>query len=331
MAAYLFSAALGPSRSCRIKGRTLSVVTLSTELADYLCDKRALVEDYLARLLRSDLGIPASLLEAMRYSLLAPAKRLRPMLVILAAEACGGSARFALPAAAAVEMVHTYSLIHDDLPAMDDDDLRRGLPTCHKQFGEAMAILDGDALLTYAFQVLADELPPQAASACCRELSRGAGAAGMVGGQVEDLAAETNGAAQKRDSLETLTHIHANKTASLFRACLRMGAWVAWEGNSVEPRPGLLNALDKYGQNFGQAFQITDDLLDVDGDAAVTGKGVNKDASRGKLTYPGLLGRDKSRLEAARLCDQAVACLVPFGPAGEQLAGLARSLLDRRS
>jgi geranylgeranyl diphosphate synthase, type II len=253
------------------------------------------------------------------------------MLVILSAEACGGSLRCALPAAAAVEMVHTYSLIHDDLPAMDDDDLRRGLPTCHKQFGEALAILAGDALLTYAFQVLVEELPPAAAAACCRELARGAGAAGMVGGQVEDLAAETNGVAQKSGTLETLMHIHAKKTASLLRACLRMGAWVAWESNSVEPQAGLLDALDKYGQNFGQAFQITDDLLDVDGDATVAGKRVNKDASRGKLTYPGLLGRDRSRLEAARLCGQAVASLAPFGSAGERLAGLARSLLDRRN
>jgi geranylgeranyl diphosphate synthase type II len=267
----------------------------------------------------------------MRYSLLAPAKRLRPILVLLAAEACGGRAKAALPAAAAVEMVHSYSLIHDDLPAMDDDDLRRGLPTCHKQFGEALAILAGDALLTYAFQVLADELPAQAASACCRELSRGAGAAGMVGGQVQDLSAESNGAAQKRDTLETLMLIHANKTASLFRACLRMGAWVAWEGKPVEPRTGLLDALDQYGQNFGQVFQITDDLLDIEGDATVAGKRVNKDASRGKLTYPGLLGQERSRLEAARLCDQAVACLVPFGPAAERLASLVRSLLNRRN
>src|SRR5262249_3459207 len=176
--------------------------------------------------------MPPDLVEAMRYSLLAPGKRLRPLLVLLAAEASGGTDEAALPAACAVEMVHTYSLIHDDLPAMDDDDLRRGLPTCHKQFGEALAILAGDALLTLAFEVLAESYPPATAAACCRELAAGAGGAGMVGGQVLDLAAEgkVDGAkheVQRTESsgtLEALQDIHARKTGALFRACLRLGA-----------------------------------------------------------------------------------------------------------
>src|SRR5579885_339453 len=161
------------------------------DLSQYLHDKRALVDERLRAAVRPGGGCPESLTEAMRYSLLAPGKRLRPLLVILAAEATGGTDRDALPAACAVEMIHTYSLIHDDLPAMDDDDLRRGLPTCHKKFGEALAILAGDALLTMAFQGLAEGYPPATAAACCRELARGAGAAGMVGGQVDDLAMES--------------------------------------------------------------------------------------------------------------------------------------------
>src|SRR5262249_28403771 len=166
-------------------------------------------------------------------------------------------------------MIHTYSLIHDDLPAMDDDDLRRGLPTCHKQFGEAMAILAGDALLTLAFQVLAEGYPPQTAAVCCRELACGAGAAGMVGGQVEDLAWERGSSAirsgQVVHSLEALENIHARKTGALFRACLRLGAWAALGEQPGGPERTLVARLDAYGRCIGQAFQITDDLLDVEG------------------------------------------------------------------
>src|SRR5207245_9633963 len=163
---------------------------LAEDLNEYLQAKRTLVEGYLRSTVRAEDGCPPALTEAMRYSLLAPGKRLRPLLVILSAEACGGRDAEALDAACAVEMIHTYSLIHDDLPAMDDDDLRRGLPTCHKQFGEALAILAGDGLLTLAFEVLGEHYPPATAAAACRELARGAGAAGMVGGQAEDLAWE---------------------------------------------------------------------------------------------------------------------------------------------
>src|SRR5947209_4599385 len=295
-----------------------------TDLSQYLKDKRTLVESHLRSLLRAEQGCPPALTEAMRYSLLAPGKRLRPLLVILAAEACGGRDVEALDAACAVEMIHTYSLIHDDLPAMDDDDLRRGLPTCHKQFGEALAILAGDALLTTAFEVLAGGYPPATAAACCRELARGAGAAGMVGGQVEDLAWERRGG-----TLEDLELLHGRKTGALFRACLRLGVLVA-QGE----RPGgadakVLDQLDAYGCCFGLAFQITDDLLDVEGHAEQAGKRVQKDAARGKLTYPGFLGVAESRRRAECLCREACDHLQVLGSAGDRLAALARLIVER--
>jgi geranylgeranyl diphosphate synthase type II len=300
---------------------------LSDDLWHYLRDQQALVDNSLRAALDRGEGFPPALVEAMRYSLLAPGKRLRPILVLLAAEACGGGADRALPAACAVEMIHTYSLIHDDLPAMDNDDLRRGLPTCHKQFGEALAILAGDGLLTLAFQVLAESYPPATAVACCRELARGAGAAGMVGGQVEDLAWERR--ATTDPTLDVLENIHARKTGALFRACLRLGVFAVLGEKPGGPDPEVLERLDAYGRCFGQAFQITDDLLDVEGSADRTGKHVHKDAARGKLTYPGFLGVAESRRRAERLCEEARAHLRPFGPAGDRLAALTVFILER--
>jgi geranylgeranyl diphosphate synthase type II len=314
---------------------------LADELEQYLRDKRALVEKGLRAALPQDSGCPTALLDAMRYSLLAPGKRLRPLLVILAAEACGGTATIALPAACSVEMIHAYSLIHDDLPAMDDDDLRRGLPTCHKQFGEALAILAGDALLTMAFQVLAEGYPAQTAAACCRELARGAGASGMVGGQVEDLAWEQAGAdaadrvshfrsSQEPRTLEVLENIHARKTGALFRACLHLGASAAQGERPGGVDPALVQALDAYGRCFGHAFQVTDDLLDVEGTAGQLGKRVQKDAARGKLTYPGFLGVAESRRRAQRLCEEARSHLLPIGRAGAHLAALVDRIVERK-
>jgi geranylgeranyl diphosphate synthase type II len=297
---------------------------LSHDVHDYVKAKQAVVEDHLRTALRAAGDCPAALMEAMRYSLLAPGKRLRPVLVLMANEACGGADALGLPAACAVEMSHAYSLIHDDLPAMDDDDLRRGLPTCHKQFGEALAILAGDSLLTLAFQVLAENYPPATAAAACRELARGAGAAGMVGGQVEDLAWEKCGGA-----LEDLEHVHALKTGGLFRACLRLGVLAAQGERAGGPDPVLLESLDGYGRCFGLAFQITDDLLDVEGSAARTGKRVGKDAARGKLTYPGLLGAAESRRRADALGQEARGHLRPVGPRGERLAALLQWILER--
>src|SRR5262245_60943268 len=208
----------------------------------------------------------------MGYSLLAPGKRLRPLLAILACEATGGRAELAIPAACAVEMVHTYSLIHDDLPAMDDDDLRRGLPTCHKKYGEALAILAGDGLLTGAFQVIAEGYPPRTAAVSIAELARAAGAVGMVGGQVLDLGAEgkvpMTGAPRTADDLEV---IHRRKTGALFSASLRLGLLAAQGERTGGPEPATREALDQFGRAFGLAFQIADDVLDVQGSSERAG------------------------------------------------------------
>jgi geranylgeranyl diphosphate synthase type II len=297
---------------------------LPNDLRDYMKSRQALVDDYLRTQFRPGEGCPAALAEAMRYSLLAPGKRLRPLLVVMANEAAGGKDHPALPAAAAVEMIHTYSLIHDDLPAMDDDDLRRGMPTCHKKFGEALAILAGDALLTLAFEVLADNYPPATAAACCRELARGAGAAGMVGGQVEDLACEKLGG-----SLDTLRNVHARKTGALFSACLRLGLLTAQGERPTGPEAALVACLDGYGRCFGMIFQITDDLLDVESTAEQIGKRTQKDAARGKLTYPGFLGLEESRRHAQELGREAERHLAPLGAAGQRLAELVRYVLAR--
>jgi len=318
------------------------------DLREYLREKQSQVEAYLDGVLRPGDGCPPALLEVMRYSVLAPGKRLRPILVLLASEtsaACGFAGRDPLPAASAAEMIHVYSLIHDDLPAMDDDDLRRGLPTCHKQFGEALAILAGDALLTMAFQVLAENYPPATAAACCRELACGAGAAGMVGGQVDDLAWEERSRIEDRGSriegagvsildprssiLDDLESLHARKTGALFRACLRLGVLTAQGERPQGLDPVLVERLDAYGRCFGLAFQITDDLLDVEGHAEQTGKRVQKDAARGKLTYPSFLGTAESRRRAERLYQQAQEHLLPLGPAANRLLDLFRFVLDR--
>jgi geranylgeranyl diphosphate synthase type II len=294
-------------------------------LDDYLREKRAEVERHLDATLRPEAGLPTSLLEAMRYSLLAPGKRLRPILVVMAAETCGGSEANPWPAACAVEMIHAYSLIHDDLPAMDDDDLRRGLPTCHKKFGEALAILAGDALLTMAFQVLAEGSPPRTAAACCKELARAAGAAGMVGGQVDDLAWEQGG----DRNVEGLEDLHQRKTSALIRASLRLGALAAYAHRNDPPPAELLERLDDYGRCLGLAFQIIDDLLDVEGEAEQTGKRVGKDAARGKLTYPAFLGVAESRRRAERLGREAGEYLKRLGADADLLLALIPWVLER--
>ncbi len=305
---------------------------MSDALREYMKSRATFVEAGLREAIRRapGPGCPASLAEAMSYSLLAPGKRLRPLLVLMACEASGGRDEQALPAACAVEMIHTYSLIHDDLPAMDDDDLRRGLPTCHKKFGEALAILAGDTLLTLAFQVLAEGYPPATAAASCAALARGSGAGGMVGGQVLDLAAEERGTQENAaSSRATLEEIHTLKTGALFRSCLHLGALAAQGERPGGPEPALVAALDGYARCFGMVFQITDDLLDVEGDAAQTGKNVHKDAARGKLTYPGLLGVPESRRRAEDLVRQACDFLRPLGRAGQRLDALVRFILAR--
>lgn len=300
-----------------------------SELAEQLKSYRQRVEPALEKGLGEIAeNAPPILRDAMHYGLLAPGKRLRPILVLMAAEATGGEVETALPAAVAVEMVHAYSLIHDDLPAMDDDDLRRGRPTVHKKFDEATAILAGDALLTGAFEILVRGYPPRTAAVCVLELSRGAGALGMVGGQVLDLAAEGRMPGQAvPNTLAGLEGIHRRKTGALFSASLLLGLAAAQAETMIQPQH--LQALQKYSECFGLAFQITDDLLDVRSTAEQTGKRVGKDADRGKLTYPGLLGIEESLQRATDLVAQAVAALNPLGAAGQPLAMLARSLTDR--
>ena len=283
-----------------------------------------------AALARVTADAPAALAEAMAYSLFAPGKRLRPLLVVLACEAAGGTAEQAVPAACAVEMVHTYSLVHDDLPAMDDDDLRRGLPTCHKKFGEALAILAGDALLTGAFEVLAAGCPPRTAAVSCVELAKAAGAVGMVGGQVLDLQAEGKVLAsggRKPPVVETLDDLHGRKTGALFRAALRLGVFAAQGERPGGPDANTLAAADRYAAAFGLAFQVTDDLLDVESTAEKAGKRVGKDAARGKLTYPGLMGAAESRRRAAELGREAEVAAAELG--SKLLARLAKHVVER--
>jgi geranylgeranyl diphosphate synthase type II len=280
---------------------------------------RRLVEAELDLLTRYGPECPSVLKEAIRHSLLSAGKRLRAVLVLMAARACGQQDNSAIPAACAVEMVHTYSLIHDDLPAMDDDDLRRGVPTCHRLFGEANAILAGDALLAQAFEVLASaDLPSEAIARCCRELATAAGASSLVGGQVDDLSGSS-----EQNQLEQLEAIHRRKTGAMFRVAVRLGAIVG--GGSDEQ----LAALDTYGSKLGLAFQITDDLLDEHGDERQLGKRTGKDVERGKLTFPGLLGEEESRRRAIALMEEASEALACFDSGTEQLIQLTRFVLER--
>jgi geranylgeranyl diphosphate synthase type II len=263
-------------------------------------------------------GCPPRLREAIRYSLLAPGKRLRPLLVLSSADVCGSSFETAMPAACAVEMVHTYSLIHDDLPAMDDDDLRRGQPSCHVAFDEATAILAGDALLARAFEILASDLPPQQAARCCAELAHAAGATQMVGGQSDDLAAEFGGG-----DLRMIEEIHRRKTGAMLTVSLRLGAITSQAAHEQ------LECLTAYGSRLGLAFQIIDDLLDLSGSTESIGKKTGQDTHRGKLTFPSLMGADGSRRRAAMLVDEAIEQLQVFGARGGKLEALARFVLER--
>ena len=289
---------------------------------------RTAIEDALRNWLdRVTKDSPPVLAEAMSYSLLSGGKRLRPLLVLFGAKAAGGTIEVALPGACAVEMVHAYSLIHDDLPAMDDDDLRRGQPTSHKKFGEALAILAGDALLTGAFQVLAAGCPPATAAVSIAELAKGAGATGMVGGQVLDLVAEGKvRSAEAPKSASDLEGIHRRKTGALIRASVRLGLFAA---QSDGPDSKVHEALDRFATSFGLAFQIADDLLDVQGSDDRTGKRVGKDAVRGKLTFPGLLGIEQSRNKCRNLYADAIAALGPLGEPAQPLVALARQIMDR--
>jgi len=297
--------------------KTINLSTLNHELLEP-------IDTALRQYVEYDADCPTQLRAAIEYSLLAPGKRLRPQLVVLATQACGGSIADALPAAAAVEMIHAYSLVHDDLPAMDDDDLRRGRPTCHKQFDEATAILVGDALQARAFGVLASEIfPADRAARCCAELAHAAGATALVGGQADDLASQSPELNAGESAIDQLESIHRRKTGALFRVALRLGAIVA--GASEQQ----LEALDAYGQQLGLAFQVVDDLLDVAGDESKVGKRLGKDRQRGKTTYPAMLGVEASHQRAEMLIDEACRSIEGFGETATPLRELARYVVRR--
>lgn len=259
----------------------------------------------------------------MRYSLLAGGKRLRPILVIAAAEAVGGDRHAILPFAVAAELVHTYTLIHDDLPALDNDDFRRGKPTNHKVFGEAIAILAGDALLTQAFilmthSAMMDTISEKNLLKATHEMADALGAKGMIGGQVVDLESEG-----KPINPETLEYIHIYKTGFLIRACVRCGAMLC------QATPSQLSALSTYGAHIGLAFQIIDDILDITGDEKKLGKDIGSDLSKDKATYPALYGLEASKKKAEDLIKDSIACLEAFDDRADPLREIARFFVQR--
>ena len=283
------------------------------------------VEASLERWLSPREGCPTLLLEAMRYAALSPGKRLRPRLALMGAESVGGNPSLAVPAASAVELIHAYSLVHDDLPAMDDDDLRRGRPTVHKQFDEATAILVGDGLQALAFEILATDIQsPETAAQSCAELAKTAGPTALVGGQADDLTGTNfDPSATKEEQLDQLRAIHRRKTGAMITSSLRLGA-IAAQANAEQ-----LNCLTIYGEAIGLAFQVTDDLLDASGNEQAVGKRLGKDADRGKLTYPGLMGIEESRTYASQLVFDANNALEPFGDQAHPLRELADKILNR--
>jgi geranylgeranyl diphosphate synthase type II len=295
------------------------------DLKSYLRARQTRVEAALNQYLPAEDTLPASLHKAMRYSVFAGGKRIRPLLMMASCEAVGGDTEKVLPAACAMEMIHTYSLIHDDLPAMDDDDFRRGRPTNHKVFGEAIAILAGDGLLTEAFLLLSNpeanrEVPPEVLGRVIHIISRCAGSQGMVGGQVVDMESEG-----KEIPFPVLEFIHTRKTGALILAAIQAGALLGGADD------GAFAALTRYGEAAGLAFQIADDILDIVGEQETLGKDVGSDQSRGKATYPALMGIEQSRARARELRDLAIESLAPLGEKAEPLRQIARYIVDRTS
>ena len=297
---------------------------MGIDLKAYLELHRTTVDAALDRVLPPESAEPTTIHRAMRYSVLAPGKRLRPILVIAGAEAVGGRADAVLDTACALELIHAYSLIHDDLPAMDDDDYRRGRLTNHKVFGEAIAILAGDALLTLAFGLIAANAAavatPATVGTVVSEVANAAGTAGMVGGQVVDIESEG-----KTISPEMLDYIHLHKTAALIRASLRVGARLAGAGDAQ------VAAISQAGQALGLAFQIVDDILDVEGSLAELGKSAGSDERKKKATYPSLHGLAASKQRARELIEETKRLLTPLGPAAEPIRMLADFVFERRS
>ncbi len=291
------------------------------DLDSYLENWRDRVDRVLDEVLPGEDSYPESLNRAMRYSVFAGGKRLRPLLCIAGCEAVGGEPDKALKTAAAIEMVHTYSLIHDDLPAMDDDELRRGKPTCHRKFGEAVAILAGDGLLTAAFGVIAADpgLAPWQRNALVAELSLAAGPAGMVAGQVADMESEG-----RNFALEDVDYIHEHKTAKLIEMSVSAGAMIGG-GNNQD-----MEAVREYGRSLGLAFQITDDVINASG-GEESGKSTGTDAARGKAVYPALFGVSGSRERAVKLCGDAITALAGFGSRADPLRAIANYVAGRNA
>lgn len=298
---------------------------MSFNLKQYLQETISLVDQAMESFLPAESIDPADLHRAMRYSVFAGGKRVRPVLMLAACQAVGGKRVHALPAACAMEMIHTYSLIHDDLPAMDDDDFRRGRPTNHKVFGEALAILAGDALLTEAFKLLSDQSMASIDAATRLDvlwrIAVAAGSLGMVGGQVVDMQSECAIGV----TIDTVTGIHRRKTGALIVASVTAGGLL---GGGT---PEQIAALEEYGRTIGLAFQVADDILDIEGTTEELGKDAGSDEARGKATYPSLLGLSESKRYAKELVDSGLLALTDFGEAAEPLRAIARYIIERKN
>jgi geranylgeranyl diphosphate synthase, type II len=291
------------------------------DLKAYLRDKRALVDEALKSVFPEPQGFAADVVRAMTYSLFAGGKRLRPILCIGGAEAVGKEGRTILPFACSLELIHTYSLIHDDLPVMDNDDLRRGKPTSHKVFGEAVALLAGDGLLTEAFRLMAGTsgVDPRALLKVIRLVGSAAGYQGMVGGQVVDIQSEG-----KPVDPSLVNFIHSHKTGALIHASVTSGA-ILGEGTEEQ-----VNAISSYGEKIGLAFQIADDILDVEGDSQTMGKGVGGDARKKKITFPAAVGLQKAKEIQGRLVEEGVGALKAFDEKADPLRSLALYIIERK-
>ena len=291
--------------------------------AEYLSKGRDYIDSAICNYMPEETVYPESIHKSMIYSILAGGKRLRPILVIAATEAVGGNREDILPFAVAVEYIHTYTLIHDDLPALDNDDLRRGKPTNHKVFGEAIAILAGDALLTQAFYLmthsgLMNAVPPERLLQAAHDMTVAIGTSGMIGGQVVDIESEG-----KLVDAKTLEYIHVHKTGCLIKACIRAGAILS------QAKTEELEALSNYGEQIGLAFQIVDDILDITADESLLGKDVGSDVDKGKATYPALYGLGEARKKAEKLVEEGIAYLEIFKNRAEPLREIGRFFLQR--
>ena len=298
---------------------------MSIKIEKYLDERKTLVDKALKKFMPKPSGLASDVIRAMNYSLFAGGKRIRPILCIAGAEAVGGSADSVVPVACAIELIHTYSLIHDDLPVMDNDDFRRGKPTNHKVFGEAVALLAGDGLLTLAFNLMAGygaekEVEKKALLRVIDLIASAAGYKGMVGGQVVDITYEG-----KEPDANVVEYIHRHKTAALIAASVTAGSILA-EGNKDEEK-----SINRYGQQIGLAFQIADDILNIEGDKKVIGKGIGSDKKRGKITYPSVFGTAESKNIRKELIKNAIESLKRFDTRAEPLRDLARYIIERKA